>query len=135
MAELISKIKDNSVRIGLSLLVLAIFVGHAAQWYRIGFVEQMENIAYDQRLLWSMPNTMDNRIVIVDIDERSLTAEGRWPWSRNKVATMVENLFAQYESALVAFDIVFAGPDDSSGLSVLERLAAENFADDENFCR
>ena len=133
MAELISKIKDNSVRIGLSLLVLAIFVGHAAQWYRIGFVEQMENIAYDQRLLWSMPNTMDNRIVIVDIDERSLTAEGRWPWSRNKVATMVENLFEQYESALVAFDIVFAEPDDSSGLSVLERLAAENFADDENF--
>ena len=133
MTDIISKIKENSVRIGLSLLVLAIFVAHAAQWLRIGFVEQMENIAYDQRLLWTMPRSMDNRIVIVDIDEASLTAEGRWPWSRNKVASMVENLFSRYEAAVVAFDIVFAEPDDSSGLSVLERLGAENFADDENF--
>ena len=133
MADIISRIKENGVRIGLSLLVLAIFVAHAAQWVRIGFVEQMENIAYDQRLLWTMPRSMDNRIVIVDIDEASLTAEGRWPWSRNKVAGMVENLFTRYEVAVVAFDIVFAEPDDSSGLSVLERLGAENFAQDENF--
>ena len=133
MTALISKIKDNAIRIGLSLVVLVVFVAHAAQWVRIGFVEQMENIAYDQRLLWTMPRTMDNRIVIVDIDEASLTAEGRWPWSRNKVATLVENLFDRYGAAIVAFDIVFAEPDDSSGLSVLERLGAENFAQDENF--
>ncbi|MEM7468390.1 MAG: adenylate/guanylate cyclase domain-containing protein [Pseudomonadota bacterium] len=133
MADILGKFKDNSIRIGLSLLVLAIFVAHAAQWLRIGFVEQMENIAYDQRLLWTMPDTTDNRIVIVDIDEQSLTAEGRWPWSRNKVARLVENLFEKYDVAVVAFDIVFAEPDESSGLGVLERLADENFADDENF--
>lgn len=133
MAEIIAKLKDNAIRIGLSLLVLAIFIAHAAQWVRIGFVEQMENIAYDQRLLWTMPRTPDNRIVIVDIDERSLTAEGRWPWSRNKVAGLVEDLFEKYETALVAFDIVFAEPDDSSGLSVLERLANDEFAEDDKF--
>jgi adenylate cyclase len=133
MAEIFAKIKDNSIRIGLSLLVLAIFIAHAAQWVRIGFVEQMENIAYDQRLLWTMPRTIDNRIVIVDIDERSLTAEGRWPWGRNKVAQLVENLFEDYESALVAFDIVFAEPDESSGLGILERLAENEFAEDQNF--
>lgn len=133
MAEIIAKLKDNAIRIGLSLLVLAIFIAHAAQWVRIGFVEQMENIAYDQRLLWTMPRTLDNRIVIVDIDERSLTAEGRWPWSRNKVAGLVEDLFEKYETALVAFDIVFAEPDDSSGLSVLERLANDEFAEDDKF--
>ena len=133
MADLIAKFKDNSVRIGLSLVVLAIFVAHAAQWLRIGFVEQMENIAYDQRLLWTMPRTQDNRIVIVDIDEASLTAEGRWPWSRNKVSAMVENLFSRYGAAVVAFDIVFAEPDESSGLGVLERLGAEEFKDDGNF--
>ena len=133
MADLISKIKDNGIRIGLSLLVLALFFAHAAQWIRIGFVEQMENIAYDQRLLWTMPRSEDDRIVIVDIDEASLTAEGRWPWSRNKVARLVDNLFSQYGAAVVAFDIVFAEPDDSSGLSVLERLGAEALANDDEF--
>lgn len=121
------------IRSVISIVVLMIFIAHAAQWLRIGFVEQMENIAYDQRLLWTMPRTMDNRIVIVDIDERSLTAEGRWPWGRNKVAGLVEDLFEKYQTALVAFDMVFAEPDDSSGLGVLERLAKEEFAQDEKF--
>lgn len=133
MADILARLKEHSTRIGLSLLVLAIFVAHAADWVRLGFIEQMEHIAYDQRLLWTMPKTMDKRIVIVDIDERSLTAEGRWPWGRNKVAKFVENLFEEYEVALVGFDIVFAEPDESSGLSVLERLAENEFAADENF--
>ena len=133
MSEILTKLKENSVRIGLSLLVLIIFVAHAAHRPRLGFVEQMENIAYDQRMLWTMPETVDNRIVIVDIDERSLSAEGRWPWSRNTVAKLVENLFDDYEAAVVGFDIVFAEPDESSGLSVLEQLAKNEFAEDENF--
>ena len=32
--------------------------------------------------------TKDPRIVIVDIDEKSLNAEGRWPWSRDILARL-----------------------------------------------
>ena len=46
---------------------------------------------------------------------------------------MVENLFSRYDAAVVAFDIVFAEPDESSGLGVLERLGADAFKDDEDF--
>ncbi len=126
MSAIIDKIKDNSIRIGLSFVVLLFFVGHAAEWLRIGFIDQMENIAYDKRLLWTMPKTVDDRIVIIDIDEASLTAEGQWPWGRDKLSQFVELLFEEYEIAIVGFDIVFAEPDDSSGLKVLERLAAED---------
>ncbi|RUR05010.1 CHASE2 domain-containing protein [Legionella sp. km772] len=27
-----------------------------------------------------------NKVIIVDIDDESLTKEGRWPWPRNKIA-------------------------------------------------
>ena len=75
-----------------------------------------------------MPNTLDDRIVIVDIDEKSLAEVGRWPWSRNKVAALVDQLFEQ-KAALVAFDVVFAEADDSSGLNRLNELAAGEFKD------
>ena len=85
-------------------------------------VERLEAIAYDTRLRLTMPGTIDPRIVIVDIDERSLQAEGRWPWGRDKVARLAEQLFDRYRVAVLGFDIVFAEPDDSSGLSQLEAL-------------
>ena len=133
MSAIIDKIKDNGIRIGLSFVVLLFFVAHAATWFRIGFIDQMENIAYDKRLLWTMPETIDDRIVIVDIDEASLTAEGRWPWGRDKLSKFVGQLFEEYEIAIVGFDIVFAEPDESSGLKILERLAAEDLKNNAMF--
>jgi len=133
MSAIVSKIKDNGVRIGLSFVVLLFFVSHAADWLPVGFIAQMENIAYDKRLLLTMPKTVDDRIVIVDIDEASLSAEGRWPWSRDKLSTFVELLFENYQAAIVGFDIVFAEPDESSGLKVLERLAETDLSNDEMF--
>ncbi|MDA0821959.1 MAG: adenylate/guanylate cyclase domain-containing protein [Proteobacteria bacterium] len=133
MSVLISKIEDNGVRIGLCFAVLLFYLSHAADWFRIGFISQMENIAYDKRLLLTMPETVDNRIVIVDIDEASLTAEGRWPWGRDKLSHLVESLFDKYEVAIVGFDIVFAEPDESSGLNVLEQLAENQLKANEMF--
>jgi len=133
MSAIIAKIQDNGVRIGLSFVVLLFFLSHGAGLVPMGFIQQMEYIAYDKRLLLTMPNGVDKRIVIVDIDEASLTAEGRWPWGRDKLAEFVERLFEDYEVAIVGFDVVFAEPDESSGLKVLERLAQTDLKDDEMF--
>ena len=45
-----------------------------------------------------MPQARSTRASsILDIDEKSLNAEGRWPWSRNKLALMVQQLFEHYK--------------------------------------
>ena len=133
MGNLLARIRQHGVRIGLCLAVLFVFIVHAANWGRIGFIDQMENIAYDQRLLLTMPNTLEKRIVIIDIDEKSLTAEGRWPWGRDKLAELVRRSFEDYKVGLLGFDIVFAEPDTSSGLNVLEGLADSAFREDANY--
>jgi len=69
------------------------------------------------------PPELDPRIVIVDIDERSLAEVGRFPWSRDKVARLVTQLTAHYQVAAVGFDVSFPEPDTSSGYAVLQRLA------------
>jgi hypothetical protein len=62
--------------------------------------------------LWASPP--DPRIVIVDIDERSLAdmsaAFGRWPWPRDTLATLLEHAEAEGAAAFV-FDILFSDPD------------------------
>jgi adenylate cyclase len=76
-----------------------------------------------------MPQSVDERVVILDIDEKSLAEQGRWPWGRDKLATLMNKLFDQYGVKLVGFDVVFAEPDESSGLKSLESLAKKELKD------
>lgn len=68
------------------------------------------------------PVTKDPRIVIVDIDERSLAQHGRWPWSRSSVARLTNNLLENGQAKLVAFDVLFAEAEQNSDLLLLDRL-------------
>jgi adenylate cyclase len=115
----------------LGLIVTLVFLGHAAKLYQIPFAAQLDNIIYDYRLRLTMPGTVDDRVVILDIDERSLDprALGRWPWSRDKQTALLRKLFEQYGVLIVAYDVVFSEPDESSGLPALERLGKAKLKD------
>src|SRR5690606_14834164 len=111
------------IRYGLGLLMLATLLGHALHVYDIPLVTRLEAIVYDSKVRLTMPQTLDPRIVIVDIDEKSLAEQGRWPWGRDKLAALTDKLFDQHGAAVLGFDVVFAEADESSGLGSLERLA------------
>ncbi len=70
-----------------------------------------------------MPRGVDPRIVILDIDEKSLQEVGHGPWPRSVLAQIVEKLFDKYHARVVAFDVVFAESDNSSGIRSLDQLA------------
>ena len=63
----------------------------------------------------------DAAIIIIDIDEKSLKALGQWPWSRDKIAKVLQNL-ADLGVAIVGLDVVFAEADNSSPQHVLTQL-------------
>jgi len=115
------------------LLVTAMFLLHSAEIVKIPLLSKVENIAYDQRLKLTMPSTIDPRIVILDIDEKSLAAEGRWPWSRDKMSDLVELLFDFYQIKILGFDIVFSEADNSSGLNLLENLSNGELSNNPKF--
>jgi len=84
---------------------------------------RMEWVAYDLR----MQATLDRdskpheSVVIIDIDEKSLANEGRWPWPREKIALLTEKLAAA-GVAVTVYDIVFSEPQPNVALSMLEIL-------------
>jgi adenylate cyclase len=121
------------IRIGAGLLVVLAFFVNEAEWFQYRFVQQMELWAYDTRLRLFLPNTLDPRVVILDIDEKSLIAEGRFPWSRNKMALMTRQLFERYNVRVVGFDIAFPEADTSSGLASLEQMARDELKENPQF--
>lgn len=116
--------KQHLARIVLGLAIVLFFIGHAAKFYQVGIVSQLDHIIYDWRLRLTMPGGVDDRIVILDLDERSLQEVGRWPWPRDLMAGLVTKLFDQHGIAILAFDVVFAEPDYSSGIKRIDELAA-----------
>lgn len=86
----------------------------------------------------SLPDSLDNRlrdylftirgelphnqnVVIVDIDETSIKSLGQWPWSRDKLAKILENLTLA-NVGIVGLDIVFAEEDRTSPHKILQDL-------------
>src|SRR3954451_15399445 len=120
-------------RIAITLAPLVFALLHAVGWVPIVFLSRLDAVLYDARLRATMPGTLDPRVVVVDIDEKSLAEIGRWPWGRNRLAVMVDELFGRQKAALVGFHVVFGEPDESSGLRRLRELAAGELKDATGF--
>ena len=120
-------------RIAVTLVPLVFALAHASGFLRMEVLQRLDNIIYDARLRATMPQTLDERIVIVDIDEKSLAQFGRWPWGRNKLADLSTELFDNQKIALLGFDVVFAEADESSGLQRLQQLAQNELRDQSAF--
>jgi len=111
-------------RIAITLLPVLLALAHLFGVVRLPGLDAAERSIYDSRLRATMPASLDPRVVIVDIDERSLSEVGRWPWGRDQVARLVHELFGRQQAAVVGFDVLFGEHDRSSGIDSLRELAA-----------
>ena len=133
---MLAAIRKHLARIIIGLLVVVVFLAHTVGLWglRMPILDRLELIIYDTRLRFTMPQTVDPRIVILNIDEKSLAekeqgGEGRWPWPRDRLGLLLDKLFDQYQIAIVGFDVLFAERDESSGIRVLERLGKHELRD------
>ena len=117
----------------LSAAFVILIALHTASVFRIAAIDRMESWFYDAWLRQTAQAGIDDRVTLLDIDEKSLQEIGRWPWGRDKMVTLLDRLFDQYQVAAVGFDVVFGEPDNSSGLNSLTRLAQAELAGNRAF--
>lgn len=117
------RLLEGHTRLAIGFTILLAFLAHAAEILPIRALDNLERQAYDMRVRSSLPETVDERIVIADIDEKSLAELGRWPWSRDVLARLVDTLTTHYQVSVIGFDVIFAEPDETSGLRLLNALA------------
>lgn len=115
-------------RWGIGLFLILLAGVHAANFLPSNTLDRLDIFFYDLRVRVQQPK-LEPRVVIVDIDEKSLNEVGRWPWSRNVFADIIDNLTDYYQVRAVGFDIQFSEPDLSSGYTTLEALGKSEFKD------
>ncbi len=91
----------------LSAMLIIMLTLHLTGLVHLGFVDILDNAMYDLKVQATTANGVDDRVVIVDIDDKSLQTEGRWPWPREKLSRIPDNLFEPYRAGAVGFDIGF----------------------------
>ncbi len=117
----------------LSALFVGLIAAHVGGLVHIAPMQRAEAWLYDAWLKRTAPIGPDDRIAILDIDEASLKSVGRWPWSRDIMTALVDKLVDHYYVGALGFDVVFAEPDNSSGLNSLQKLAKSDLAGSRDF--
>jgi CHASE2 domain-containing sensor protein len=77
---------------------------------RPAFFARVDDSVYDILLRSSATLRPSDHVVIVDVDERSLSTIGQWPWPRDLVGRLIGRL-RDMGAAIVALDIIFAEAD------------------------
>jgi len=93
----------------LAALALAALLAVAAA---LAWAPQLRQ--WDERtgsLAWNFAggNRQERRVVVVDIDEKSVQALGNWPWPRARMAELLNRL-DQDGASLKLLDVLFSGP-------------------------
>lgn len=130
--------KKRLTRITIGLLLTIVFCLQASSFLSIPLLGRLDGFLYDTKVRLNTLPGVDPRIVIIDIDEKSLQereigGEGRWPWPRDRLALLVNRLFADYDVILTGFDVIFSERDESSGIRTIDELAKKQLKNNADF--
>jgi adenylate cyclase len=103
--------------LGLLLFMMALRVWDPAP------LEILRLKTFDLYQTLTEPKPGPRQVMIVDIDEKSLTELGQWPWSRTTLAQLVEQIAAG-GAAVVTFDILFPEHDRTSPQTIAKTVEA-----------
>ena len=85
-------------------------------------IKKISNINYDSYQSFFEKEFDQKDIRIIDIDDKSLAEVGQFPWRRDKVARIVDNL-TKANPKVIAFDIFFSEPDRENPTKILRELS------------
>jgi len=113
---LLFSINPFSITIYLTLLIVFVFI-----FIEPTFLKIVELKTLDLRFKSRGTIKPDNAVVLAVIDEKSLNKEGRWPWPRSKIASLIDYL-SDDGAKVIGFDIGFLEPDENSNLKFIDQF-------------
>lgn len=121
MLNIIKK-KIWQISLGLFCLLLSLFFQIVQTPIISAFLSRIDGIVYDNITVFSMPkNPPSSNVVIINIDDYSIQREGRWPWTRDKLAMLLTNL-KKAGAVVVAFDIVMSEAEINYAIGLKNKI-------------
>ncbi|MFH7319567.1 CHASE2 domain-containing protein [Desulfurivibrio sp. D14AmB] len=120
-ALLARRFKLTPFKIGCLVILAAVSFFYSFGTQKPRLLSALDQRVVDTMFHWRGVAAPGDRVVIVDIDERSLREVGQWPWPRHLVARLLSHA-GKGGAAAIGVDIVFAEPDRTSPAALLAEL-------------
>ena len=101
--------------LGVAVVILVALFSRASD-----LIPSLERKAYDLGVV-ATSRTPLNKIAVIAIDDQSLANLGRWPWSRDVLAKMTDNLSAA-KAKVIAYTVLFSEPQVDAGYVYVTKL-------------
>jgi CHASE2 domain-containing sensor protein/nitrogen-specific signal transduction histidine kinase len=101
------RIQLNDLASSALILLALTFLIHATNLFG-----RVDNLIFDigQKMTKTSP---PKDVIIIAIDQGSLSQIGRWPWSREVHARLLKRLMPE-QPAVIGFDVIFSEPDQTN---------------------
>ncbi|KUG23763.1 response regulator [hydrocarbon metagenome] len=90
-------------------------------FFKPTLMQRLDFMNYDLLLKKFPNNHASKKLVIVDVDEKSLNRYGQWPWPRYRVAELFDKIAAM-KPVVIGLDMFFPEPDRTSAKKLLKDL-------------
>ncbi|MDR3478397.1 MAG: adenylate/guanylate cyclase domain-containing protein [Gammaproteobacteria bacterium] len=115
--------KRIPILLGFILIILAVWLQISTIESIRSFILRLDNVAYDMQLrarIFTHFVPPSSPIAIIDIDDKSLKAVGRWPWPRSEMAELI-NALTKDGVVVIATDIMFS----ESQINIVDTILQE----------
>lgn len=127
-AHMAALVLGTAVTCGFSVSSVLFYASSAEErgdslWYLL--LDTVHTKSIDLRMRLRGTRQPQTPLAVVGIDERSLQAEGRWPWSRDKIARIIDELF-KHGARVIATDIMFSETSNDEIKAVLRGIPEDS---------
>jgi len=107
----------------MNALVAAAFI--YLSFMNFPFLESLERLIYEIEMRLDTPrNPGESKVAIVNIDEKSISTLGQWPWPRHIIAEMI-TILRDNGAKLIGLDMIFEEKEQNPGIKEIEKLYSE----------
>lgn len=126
------KLKIVPLTLGLFFIVSVLFISNVHTPYLSPLLQRIDYLMYDNIIYhyWLKP-PQAVRVVVIDIDSKSILKLGRWPWARDLLAKLLEQLH-HAGVVVTALDMVLSEPDVNYALGLKRQLSRLKLPDSLN---
>ena len=107
MKSLLIKYQNYLIFFVLLIILIALKIANPS------FIKSISYISFDLYQKTFPLKKQDSNVVIIDIDEKSLSKFGQFPWSRSVFAKIIDKVHAT-EPKAIGFDVFFTEKDKQS---------------------
>jgi eukaryotic-like serine/threonine-protein kinase len=115
-----SKLLFSDAALGGFVTVLCL-IAYLGDW---PLLRSIEAWTYDVRVSLRANPKPSDQIVIVGVDEESLTRIGRWPWPRSVIGELLD-ILRESGAKVIGVGFVFSEPDQNQGLQEVRAIRRE----------